>query len=108
MTSLLRIIKFAFQDIARNVGLSFMTVFILILMLLSVNILWSVQVVTAEAASLIKKSDDKKQAGQKEDEAKQAIQQKIETPILSVGVRLVVSAESKSRAFSFSLSRSSF
>jgi hypothetical protein len=51
-----------------------------------------------ELFSPIKKSDDKKQAGQKEDEAKQAIQQKIETPILSVGVRLVVSAESKSRA----------
>ncbi len=54
MTSFFRIIKFAFQDIARNVGLSFMTVFILILMLLSINILWSVQVVTTEAASLIK------------------------------------------------------
>ncbi len=54
MTSFLRIIKFAFQDIARNLGLSFMTVFILVLMLLSINILWSVQVVTTEAAGLIK------------------------------------------------------
>ncbi len=54
MTSFLRIIKFAFQDIARNLGLSFMTVFILVLMLLSINILWSVQVVTKEAAGLIK------------------------------------------------------
>jgi cell division transport system permease protein len=54
MTSFIRIIKFAFQDIARNLGLSFMTVFILLLMLLSINILWSVQVVTKEAAGLIK------------------------------------------------------
>ena len=33
MRSLIRVVKFAFQDIWRNVGLSFMTVFILMLML---------------------------------------------------------------------------
>jgi len=54
MTSFLRIIRFAFQDIFRNLGLSFMTVLILILMLLSVNTLWSVDVVTREAVRLVK------------------------------------------------------
>ncbi len=49
-----RILKFAFQDIWRNFGLSFMTVLILVLMLLSVNALWSVKVVTREAVGLIK------------------------------------------------------
>jgi cell division transport system permease protein len=38
----------------RNIGLSFMTVFILILMLFSVNMLWSVKVLTNEAVSLVK------------------------------------------------------
>lgn len=54
MRSFLRIVKFALQDLWRNLGLSFMTVFILILMLLSVNILWSVDVVTKEAVQLVK------------------------------------------------------
>jgi len=49
-----RIIKFALQDLGRNVGLSFMTVMILVLMLLSVNALWSVRVITTEAISIIK------------------------------------------------------
>lgn len=49
-----RIIKFALQDIWRNFGLSFMTVLILVLMLLSVNTLWSVKVITKEAVGLIK------------------------------------------------------
>ncbi|MFA6424471.1 MAG: permease-like cell division protein FtsX [Candidatus Magasanikbacteria bacterium] len=49
-----RILKFALQDIARNFGLSFMTVLILVLMLLSVNALWSVRVITNEAVNLIK------------------------------------------------------
>ena len=54
MISLKRVTKFAFQDIARNFGLSFMTVLILILMLLSVNTLWSVKIITKEAVGLIK------------------------------------------------------
>lgn len=54
MINLQRITKFALQDIARNFGLSFMTVLILILMLLSVNTLWSVKVITKEAVNLIK------------------------------------------------------
>jgi len=49
-----RILKFAFQDIWRNFGLSFMTVLILVLMVLSVNALWSVKVITKEAVGLIK------------------------------------------------------
>jgi cell division transport system permease protein len=52
--SLIRIIKFAFQDFARNLGLSTMTVFILVLMLLSVNTLWTIRVLTAEAVVLTK------------------------------------------------------
>lgn len=54
MVSFLRIIKFAFQDIFRNVGLSLMTCMILVLMLLSVNTLWSVDVLTKEAVGLVK------------------------------------------------------
>ncbi|MDD2757824.1 MAG: permease-like cell division protein FtsX [Patescibacteria group bacterium] len=54
MTSFWRVLKFAFQDLGRNFGLSFMTVFILVLMLLSVNVLWSVDVVTKEAVSIVK------------------------------------------------------
>ncbi len=54
MFSLWRITKFAFQDMGRNLGLSIMTVFILVLMLLSVNVLWSVDVVTSEAIRLVK------------------------------------------------------
>jgi len=54
MRSFWRVIKFAFQDLGRNIGLSFMTVFILILMLLSINVLWSVDVLTKEAVGLVK------------------------------------------------------
>ncbi len=54
MTSFLRIIKFALQDFGRNLGLSCMTIFILVLMLLSVNILWSVEVLTSAAVGLVK------------------------------------------------------
>lgn len=53
MISLLRIIRFAFQDMARNFGMSFMTVFILILMLLSFNTLWSVDILTKQAVNLV-------------------------------------------------------
>lgn len=54
MASFFRIFKFAFQDIGRNLGLSFMTIFILTLMLLSVNTLWSMDTVTKEAVRLVK------------------------------------------------------
>lgn len=54
MTAFWRLLKFAFQDLGRNLGLSFMTVLILVLMLLSVNVLWSVDVVTKEAVKLVK------------------------------------------------------
>ena len=58
MQSFLRILKFAFQDLGRNFSLSFMTVFILVLMLLSVNTLWSLDVLTKEAVSAVKKQID--------------------------------------------------
>lgn len=54
MRSIFRVIKYALQDLGRNFGLSSMTVFILILMLLSVNILWSVDVLTQQATGLVK------------------------------------------------------
>lgn len=54
MVSLLRVFKFAFQDIGRNFGLSAMTVFILILMLISVNMLWGVKVLANETVRLVK------------------------------------------------------
>ena len=58
MLSLLRVIKFAFQDMARNFGLSFMTVLILVLMLLSINTLVVINVLTGEAVRLIKDQID--------------------------------------------------
>lgn len=58
MISFLRIIKFALQDIFRNLSLSFMTVVILILMLLSVNILVVVNVLTNRAISSVKDQID--------------------------------------------------
>jgi len=54
MLSLWRIIKSAFQDMGRNAGMSLMTVFILVLMLLSVNVLLSVDNLTKEAVKLVK------------------------------------------------------
>lgn len=54
MRSLYRIAKFAVQDIIRNIGLSFMTVFILVLMLLSVNTLWTLDIVTKNAVQLVR------------------------------------------------------
>lgn len=58
MLSLLRIIKFCFQDIIRNVGLSSMTVLILVLMLLSINTLVVINVFTNEAVKSIKDQID--------------------------------------------------
>ena len=54
MLSFWRICKFALQDIGRNLGLSIMTVFILVLMLLSINALWSLDTLTKEAVALAK------------------------------------------------------
>ena len=54
MRSLYRITKFAMQDIARNLGLSFMTVLILVLMLLSVNTLLSLDIVTKRAVQMVR------------------------------------------------------
>jgi len=58
MLSLLRAIKFAFQDIFRNFSLSFMTVLILVLMLLSVNTLIIIRTLTIEATQLVKNQVD--------------------------------------------------
>ncbi len=58
MSSFLRVLKFAFQDLWRNLSLSFMTVFILVLMLLSVNTLWSLDVITKQAVEAVKKQID--------------------------------------------------
>jgi cell division transport system permease protein len=58
MYALLRVIKFALQDLGRNISLSFMTIFILTLMLLSVNTLWSLDVLTRQAVDAVKKEID--------------------------------------------------
>lgn len=58
MLSLFRVIKSAFQDIVRNLGLSFMTVLILVLMLLSVNTLIIINVLTGNAMESIKDQID--------------------------------------------------
>ncbi len=58
MLSFLRVIKFAFIDIGRNLSLSFMTVFILVLMLLSVNVLWSLDIITNQAVGSVKSQVD--------------------------------------------------
>ncbi|MBD3311779.1 MAG: FtsX-like permease family protein [Candidatus Magasanikbacteria bacterium] len=54
MLSFLRVIKFAIEDLYRNISLSFMTVLILVLMLLSINALIIVRVLTQEAALTVK------------------------------------------------------
>jgi len=54
MISFFRVLKFALQDVARNISLSFMTVFILVLMLLSINVLWTLDVLTKEAVASVK------------------------------------------------------
>ncbi len=58
MLSFFRVLKFALQDLWRNISLSFMTVFILVLMLLSVNTLWSLDVLTKQAVEAVKKQID--------------------------------------------------
>ena len=54
MLSFFRIIKFSFQDIARNIWLSIVTVTILILALFSMNMLFTVKLVSQNAVSAIK------------------------------------------------------
>lgn len=54
MTSFLRVIGFALQDIVRNASLSFMTVLMLILMLLSVNTILALRTVTDRAVAIVK------------------------------------------------------
>lgn len=58
MYSFLRVIKFALQDIVRNASLSFMTVLMLTLMLLSINVLLILNVLTNQATSLVKDQVD--------------------------------------------------
>jgi len=58
MLTFLRAIKFALQDIVRNMSLSFMTVFVLILMLLSINTVFVVRIITTEATEAIKQQID--------------------------------------------------
>lgn len=54
MISFLRVIAFALQDIVRNFSLSFMTVLMLVLMLLSVNTILALRVVTDRATEIVK------------------------------------------------------
>ncbi len=56
--SFFRVIKFAFQDMVRNIGLSSMTVLILVLMLLSINTLIILNTITGQAVSTIKDQID--------------------------------------------------
>ena len=53
-----RILKFGFQDIARNVWLSLVTVMILVLTLFSVNLLLAVQAISGAAVDTIKNKID--------------------------------------------------
>jgi cell division transport system permease protein len=54
MLSFLRVIKFALQDISRNMSLSVMTVLILVLMLLSINTVVIIRAITNRATQEIK------------------------------------------------------
>lgn len=58
MFGFFRISKFAFQDMARNAGLSFMTVFILVLMLLSVNTFFIIRHITGTATTSVRDQID--------------------------------------------------
>ncbi|MBH41899.1 MAG: hypothetical protein CL685_04255 [Candidatus Magasanikbacteria bacterium] len=58
MLSFFRVLHFAFQDIVRNISLSFMTVIILVLMLLSINTLVVVRAVTEHVVSQVKEQID--------------------------------------------------
>lgn len=54
MLSFFRIIKFSFQDIVRNIWLSIVTITILILALFSMNMLFTVKLISQDAVSAIK------------------------------------------------------
>ena len=54
MLSLFRIIKFSFQDIVRNIWLSIVTITILILALFSMNMLFTVKLVSENAVTAVK------------------------------------------------------
>lgn len=58
LLSFLRVIKFSFQDIVRNIWLSIVTITILVLALFSVNILLTVDLITKAAVSSIKDKID--------------------------------------------------
>ncbi len=58
MLSFLRLIRFALQDIYRNFSLSFMTILILVLMLLSINTMMVVNVITGQAVKSVKEQID--------------------------------------------------
>ncbi len=58
MLSFFRVIKFAFLDIARNFSLSFMTVLILVMMMLSVNALLVVRYLTQQSIAYVKDQID--------------------------------------------------
>ena len=56
--SFIRIIKFSFQDIYRNIWLSIVTITILILALFSINLLLAVRVISATAIGAVKDKID--------------------------------------------------
>jgi len=58
MLSFLRVVKFALLDIGRNLSLSFMTVLILVLMMLSVNALLIVRYLTNQSIAYVKDQID--------------------------------------------------
>ncbi len=58
MLSFLRIIKFSFQDIARNVWLSIVTITILLIALFSINTLLTVRAVSDNAVNAVKEKID--------------------------------------------------
>jgi cell division transport system permease protein len=57
-TALYRILKLSFQDIGRNIWLSIVTITILILALLSINSLFTVQVISQNAIEAVKSKVD--------------------------------------------------
>ena len=58
LISFYRILKFASQDFARNVWLSLVTIFIVVLTLLLINILLTVNVLANQAARLVEDKVD--------------------------------------------------
>lgn len=81
LLSFLRIIKFSFQDIFRNIWLSIVTITIIILALFSVNMLLTVQVISNTAINAVKEKVDVSvflKASAEESEI-MALKEKIET-----------------------------